>query len=168
MPVSPNRAVRPSDRVFHAIVAAGLAAMFAVTLIPCDRSTWWPTFSAHGPSESMCLLRRASGIPCPTCGMTRSFRCLGQGLWADGFAFHPLAPVLFVVFAVVMVRSAGVAARGQTWLDGTARVLVWSIPVLAAAVLVLWAARLAVFFSSGAGAAAWHASPLGRLVAAVF
>jgi len=169
MDVPPNRAVRPSDRVFHGLIAAALAAMFAVTLIPPDRAGWRPTFAAADEGgRPLCLLRYAGGIPCPTCGMTRSFRCIGQGMLGDALAFHPLGPALYAVFAVVMVRSAGVALRGRTWLDRTAWVLVWSIPVLAGATVLVWAVRLACFVESGAAAEAWRASLLGRFAALVF
>ena len=160
----PNRTVRRADRVFHAVVAAALAAMFAASLWPVDLKHLPPAFGVRDEGRSICLLRHVTGMPCPTCGVTRSFRAVGQGALAEALAFHPLGPVLYVVFVVVMVRSAGVAVRGRTWLDRTARVLVWSIPVLAVATLVTYAVRMALFVSSGAAAEAWQASPLGRLL----
>ena len=160
----PNRTVRRSDRVFHGIVAAGLAVMFAAGLRPMDLADLPPTFGAGAGGNSICLLWRTTGMPCPTCGVTRSFYAMGHGAPGAAVAFHPLGPVLYAVFAIVMVRSAGIALLGRTWLERTARVLVWSIPALAVAMLVTYAVRMTLFFADGTGAEACRASPLGRLI----
>jgi len=159
----PNRAVRRADRIFHGIVAVGLAAMFAASMRPMDLGALPPTFGVDA-GDSICLLRRMTHMPCPTCGVTRSFYAVGHGALRAAVAFHPLGPVLYVVLAVVMVRSAGVALVGRTWLDRTARVLVWSIPVFAVATLVTYAVRMTLFFADGTGSQAFQTSPLGRLI----
>ena len=163
--VRPNRTVRRCDRIFHGIVAAGLAAMFAWSMRPLDLAVLPPTFGASAAADSICVLWRTTHMPCPTCGITRSFYAMGHGAPGEAVAFHPLGPVLYAILGVVMVRSAGVALRGRTWLDRTARVLVWSIPALAVATLVTYAVRMAFFFAGGTGAEAFHTSPLGRLIA---
>jgi len=163
--VGPNRAVRRADRIFHGIVAAGLAAMFAGSMRPMDLAALPPTFGASAGGNSICVLWRTTHMPCPTCGITRSFYALGHGAPGAAVAFHPLGPVFYALLAVVMVRSAGVALRGRTWLDRTARVLVWSIPVLAVATLVTYAVQMTLFFAGGTGAEAFRTSPLGRLIA---
>jgi len=165
--VLPARTVPRSDRVFHGLVAVSLAGMFAASLWPADVSAMPETFSVPHDEDSICMLRRMTGMPCPTCGVTRSFRALGQGALAAAVRFHPLGPVYFAMLAVVMVRSAGIAVRGRRWLDGTARVLVWSLVLLAPATLAVYAVRMWLFFASGTGAAAWAASPMGRLLAAL-
>jgi hypothetical protein len=118
------------------------------------------------PEESgtICMLRRLTGMPCPTCGVTRSLRALGQGEAAAAVRFHPLGPLYAAMLLVAMVRSAGVALRGRTWLEGTARVLVWSLPFVMAATLLVYAVRMGLFFADGTGAAAWEASPAGRVL----
>jgi len=163
--VSPDRTVPRGDRVFHGLAAAALAGMFAASLWPADVAAMPETFGVGG-SESICMLRRMTGMPCPTCGVTRSFRALGQGALVAAVRFHPLGPVFFAMLAVVMVRSAGVALGGRRWLDGAARVMIWLLPLLVPATLAVYAVRMWLFFASGTGAAAWAASPLGRLVAA--
>jgi len=132
----PARTVRRGDRVFHGLVAAVLAAVFIGSLWPVDVSSMPATFSVPaGDERSLCMLRHLSGMPCPTCGVSRSL--------------------------------AGVALRGRTWLERTARVLVGCIPLLAAVTVVVYAVRMWLFFASGAGAEAWVASPLGRLLSAL-
>jgi len=51
------------------------------------------------PLPELCSWKATTGIPCPGCGLTRSFVSLAHGRIAAAFAFHPIGPVLF--FAVV-------------------------------------------------------------------
>ncbi len=165
--IPPDRSVRRGDRLFHGLAAAGLAAALAGTLWPVDVATLPETFSVPHDEHSICLLRRLTGMPCPTCGVTRSLRALGQGEVAAAVRFHPLGPLYAAMLLVVLVRSGGMALRGRTWLDGTARVLVWLLPFLVMATLGVYGVRMGRFFAGGTGSAAWAASPLGRLLAAL-
>jgi len=158
-----GRALSRSERVAQAVVAAVLAAVFVASLAGVDRVKFYPPLGAGDEGTSVCLLKRLTGMPCMTCGMTRSFCAIGRGEFPEALRLHPLGPVLYVLFAVVMIRAAWMAISGRAWLDRTARVFLWSIPVLIAVAIVIWAVRLAMFFASGAGA--WHASPMGRFFA---
>jgi hypothetical protein len=51
-----------------------------------------------------CPIRHLTGIPCPTCGMTRSFMAIAQGNWSQAFAHHLFGPVLFVGLAIAVVH----------------------------------------------------------------
>ncbi|MGH7144409.1 MAG: DUF2752 domain-containing protein [Planctomycetota bacterium] len=53
----------------------------------------------------LCGFHRATGIPCPTCGMTRSFCFLAHGEWAPAFGFNGLGPPLFVAMVAWMVLT---------------------------------------------------------------
>ncbi|MGI8925207.1 MAG: DUF2752 domain-containing protein, partial [Tepidiformaceae bacterium] len=90
----------------------------------------------------VCPFRMATALPCPACGMTRSFIATADGGLARALAFHPLGPVLFAA-AVLFVAMpllpralvtlparvmpahtalAGAGAIGVAWLIwGTAR-----------------------------------------------
>jgi hypothetical protein len=159
-----GRALGRGERVAHAVVAAVLAAVFVASFAGVDRVKLYPPLGAGDGGTSICLLKRLTGIPCMTCGMTRSFCAIGRGRLAEAARFHPLGPVVYAMLAAVMIRAAVMAAFGRMWLGRTVRVLIWSIPVLVAAAIVIWAVRLAVLFSSGAGAEAWRASPIGRFI----
>jgi hypothetical protein len=163
--VAPDRRVPRGDRIFHALVAAGLAAMFAISLEPFDSSSAAPTFSAAPAEDTSCVLRRLTGLPCLTCGITRSFRAIGQGDVAAALEFHPLGPLLWATFLALMVRSAGVAIRGRTWLDRMARWLAWSIPIQVALFICVWAVRVWGFYAGGEGVRAFVASLVGRWIA---
>lgn len=44
---------------------------------------------------SICAFSNLTGIPCPGCGLTRSFVCFAHGHFLDAFHWHPLGPLLF-------------------------------------------------------------------------
>ncbi len=51
-----------------------------------------------------CLPRYLTGIPCPSCGMTRAFFSLVQFKFAAAFHYHPLIYFLLPVGAFVVAR----------------------------------------------------------------
>ncbi|MDH6056395.1 DUF2752 domain-containing protein [Umezakia ovalisporum] len=52
----------------------------------------------------VCPIRHLTGIPCPTCGMTRSFMAIGRGDWSQAIAEHLFGPLLFASFVVAIVH----------------------------------------------------------------
>ncbi|MGC4046043.1 MAG: DUF2752 domain-containing protein [Armatimonas sp.] len=44
----------------------------------------------------ICAFKNLTGLPCPGCGLTRSFVCLGHGHIAEAFHYHILGPALFL------------------------------------------------------------------------
>ncbi len=46
------------------------------------------------PALSLCFTRRALGLPCPGCGLTRGLSQLLQGNLARAMTLHPLAPLV--------------------------------------------------------------------------
>lgn len=62
-----------------------------------------------GLPTPLCPLHALTGIPCPTCGMTRGIACLLQGRIIEGFLFNPLliagllGAAIYVLYAAVVV-----------------------------------------------------------------
>ena len=50
----------------------------------------------------LCIFRRVTGIPCPSCGMTRSFISLFSGDIASAFFMHPLFWLVPVIFGLLV------------------------------------------------------------------
>jgi hypothetical protein len=117
-----------------------------------------------GRGFTICALRNLTGIPCPTCGMTRSFCHIARGDLPAAARLQPLGLVVFPMFAVLLVRSTVMAVTGRVCLDRAARLMAWSIVPMALAALTIWGVRLAWMVSDGTAAALWHASILGRLM----
>ena len=43
-----------------------------------------------------CVIRSVTGLPCPSCGVTRALLEMVQGHWAEAFYWHPLWPLLIL------------------------------------------------------------------------
>ena len=57
-----------------------------------------------------CLFHQITGIPCPTCGFTRTFRLMSRLRLLDGFLMNPVAALLFAFMVVFVVYAAVVLA----------------------------------------------------------
>ena len=45
-------------------------------------------------------MQRWFGIPCPGCGLTRSFISLAHGHWSEAWRYNPAGPVWFLLVAM--------------------------------------------------------------------
>ncbi|MGK2317218.1 DUF2752 domain-containing protein [Gordonia rhizosphera] len=79
-----------------AVVVAGLAAVGVATAVS-------PAALSDGPV--LCPFRHVTGLPCPGCGLTRSWVALGHGDIASSFGFNAFGPV----FAAIAVVATGLA-----------------------------------------------------------
>jgi SNF family Na+-dependent transporter len=52
----------------------------------------------------VCPLRYWTGLPCPTCGMTRSFIAIAQADWHQAVAQNLFGPLLFASFLIAAVH----------------------------------------------------------------
>jgi hypothetical protein len=93
----------------------------------------------------ICLLRRATGLPCPGCGLTRSFCAIAKGQVDRSFHFHALGPVLFAMACVYWLRGiaavSGLAGPVDRFDGFVARYRIGVIVVVA--MLVAWIVKLA-------------------------
>jgi hypothetical protein len=111
-----------------------LGAVFALSFI----------LPASGTALSVCAFRNAFGIPCPGCGLTRSFAAFSHGWLAEAFEMHPLGPVMYMAFAFYMVKwsvEAVLQRRLLVQIENRARLpALWGF---LAAMLGIWVLRLA-------------------------
>jgi hypothetical protein len=112
---------------------AGLAGLAGIAFL----HLWVP---APGAENSICFFRRALGIPCPGCGLTRAFAHLAKGDWAAALAAHPLGPLLAAEIVLAWLVWGRAALRNlplprPAWLE---RVVLAHVAVLCA----LWLGRL--------------------------
>lgn len=82
----------------------GFAAVVAAACIPVDSVE-------HGPV--LCPIRRLTGIPCPGCGLTRSFVYTMHGQFGDAVAAHAFGPLLVALIVVACVLVPVRALRGR-------------------------------------------------------
>lgn len=119
--------LRPSDLARIAIAGA--------LIVP-------PAMVSAGPT--LCPFRLATGRPCPTCGMTRSWSSFAHLRLRDSLSFHPLGPLTFIGASWVAIGGG----RGRT------PAVLRSTPVVGAIVavwLAVWLRRLTGASRSGGG-----------------
>ena len=66
-----------------------------------------------GRQPTLCVVHRATGVPCPGCGLTRSFVATAHGDLGGALGFHAFGPLLFVVCGLSLLALAwwGVSGR---------------------------------------------------------
>ncbi len=98
----------------------------------------------NAPLPGTCTFLRLTGLPCPGCGLTRSFISMGHGRIHDAWSYNPagfffFAIVLFQipyrVFQIVRIRRGHVQHR-------FARIDTWTLIALAAVLVFQWAWHL--------------------------
>ena len=112
------------------VVGAYLAAVGACALL------------AGSVGPTLCMLRRVTGYPCPTCGSTRMVLAVLDLRITDAFLHNPLMFLLCIVgIALLTIRFA--TARRIVWITSAASRRVF-IAVMLLAFLANWAYLLTV------------------------
>jgi hypothetical protein len=94
---------------------------------------------------SVCPFHELTGLPCPGCGLTRSFVCLAHGHLAESLRYHPLGPLIFASVAATVLFATLERISPSVRIDIAPNVRRF-IPMLATAiVLTAWLARMAGF-----------------------
>lgn len=96
----------------------------------------------------LCPLRAVTGIPCPSCGLTRAFAHLGRGHWPEALKFHPFSPLLFILALALVVLLLLELATGKAFIANPLRSR-RGIYVLFALVVVFQVVRTVIFFAEG-------------------
>jgi heme A synthase len=88
-----------SDPRWHwtLLIAALVVVIVAALLVANSDGSLSPRSVPSLRFPVICPLRRFFGIPCPTCGMTRSVVHLVQGRPLDSFAAHRLGPLMLAI-----------------------------------------------------------------------
>jgi hypothetical protein len=86
----------PEPGVDHEMIwgAIGLVALAAARFVPSGLTDFY-----------RCPFHSITGIPCLTCGMTRSFRHVVHGRFLEAFDLNPLG-ALFCIFTILFVVYA--------------------------------------------------------------
>jgi hypothetical protein len=108
-----------------------------------------PAVSVSGPT--VCPFRRLTGLPCPGCGLTRSWVAFAHGDVGDAFGYNWFGPITFVMAAVFVVAVA------TTWWRPDAaepiRRLFWNRLVLIG--VGIWVTYAVIRAASVLGDAGW-------------
>lgn len=94
---------------------------------------------------TLCVLRNTTGIPCPGCGLTRSWVDLARGDLRASLGHHRLG-WLVMLYVTAQAARHGAWLAAPAWRERTERLGWWldrGLILLAAALLVAWAVTLA-------------------------
>jgi hypothetical protein len=84
-----HRPARPTLGLPEIYGFIGLGLLITARFVPLARLPFWG-----------CSMRKATGIPCLSCGMTRSFDWFMQGRLLDSLAINPLGFALALLSAI--------------------------------------------------------------------
>lgn len=131
---APPRPLSDGDRSSRAVVALGLAALLGVAAaLPAARPL---------PID-VCLFKRATGLPCVACGMTRSVCAIAKGDWRASLAYHPAGWIAAAGALGAAVWLGAEAAAGRALRPRLRRRLATGLLAAGGAVaLATWIARL--------------------------
>lgn len=110
-----------------ALVGLHMALAGAYALAASDKTEATPP---------LCLFRRLTGYPCPTCGATRMGLALLRGQWLEALRLNPLVFALVFGAASALLVRIGFARR-IVWIDSP-RSRTWVTAAFVAAILTNW------------------------------
>lgn len=111
-------AAAPTERRVH--LARGLSlgqraivpVLAAISLVGLIIARVWPVPSVDG-GEPTCILRLLTGLPCPGCGMTRSWVHLAHGDVLTAFEYNLFGPLAMATAAGLVIYTVVAFVRRQ-------------------------------------------------------
>jgi hypothetical protein len=137
-----------------------LGVLAGTLLVPLFAYDW---VTAPG-RPTLCPLRAVTGIPCPSCGITRALAHFERGHWAEAVYCHPFVPLVFpLVLALALMLVFELATHKAVIANPLKkRRDVWLVFAgLAAFQLV----RTVIFFLNGGWDVFWHENLIARFLA---
>jgi Protein of unknown function (DUF2752) len=108
-------------------IAAGLGVGALVTAFVVT-----PALSTSGPT--VCPMHLITGLPCPGCGLTRSWVATAHGRISDAFSYNIFGPISFAAMFVFVVAVGTLMIRKRP-AAGVTRALRHPVVI---AVVVVW------------------------------
>jgi hypothetical protein len=152
--------ITESRNSFYLPRLLALALLAGSLLLPFLAFDW--VTSPNSPV--LCPLRAVTGIPCPSCGLTRALAHLERGHLAEALKFHPFSPLLFVLALGLLILLLLEMATAKAILFNPLKNR-RSIYIFFAIVVVFQVGRTAIFFAHGGWNVVWHENIFARLLA---
>lgn len=123
----------PASRIpgtFDWIIACGAFAVLVTGLMFTPEAP---------PGLSVCVFHSMTGLPCPGCGLTRSFCAIAHLRWGDAWNFNPFGFIwygltLLLAARPVLIRRTDYAEYERRWMNSH-----WSYILPIALVTLMWA-----------------------------
>lgn len=114
----------------------------------------------------LCPLRAVTGIPCPSCGLTRALAQLERGHLAEAVRFHPFAPLVFLLALALVLMLVFELATGRTVIGNPLKNR-RDVYLVFGGLVVFQVVRTVIFFLGGGWTVFWHENIFARLLALV-
>lgn len=101
-PTKPHR--RQSENTIRIAAGIGLGAIITACAVT-------PAVSTSGPT--LCPFRLITGLPCPGCGLTRSWTAAAHGDIAEAFSYNFFGPISFIATIMFVVAVGVLLVRGR-------------------------------------------------------
>jgi hypothetical protein len=111
----------------------------------------------------LCPLRAVTGIPCPSCGLTRALAHLERGHLAQALKFHPFSPLILLLALALFILILQELVIHKSILFNPLKNR-RNIYFLFAVVVVFQVGRTMIFFAQGGWAVFWHENIFARLL----
>lgn len=118
-------------------------------------------------SPLVCPLRTLTGIPCPGCGLTRSFLAIAQGNFGEAVSYNILGPILFASCGAIALHLTVELYTQHRLRLPPLRQLIRNPKLQFLALLTFFSyytVRLFLLSHSGALSLDFYQSPLGHLL----
>jgi hypothetical protein len=111
----------------------------------------------------LCPLRAVTGIPCPSCGLTRALAHLERGHLDQALKYHPFSPlILILALALFILLLLELVLHKDIIFNPLKNRR--TIFILFAVVVVFQVARTVIFFADGGWSIFWHENIFARLL----
>lgn len=92
---------------------------------------------------SFCLFHSITGLPCPSCGMTRAFIAIGNGDLISAISFNPASILVYITTCVGLVLALLQVATGKKYIGRLwTKVKRKVFPIALAVMTVAWSYNL--------------------------
>ena len=96
---------------------------------------------------ALCLFNSATGLPCPSCGMTRAFISLGHGNIHSAILFNPASIFIYIAAWVGLILASLQTVYGKKYIE-----IIWSkckrilFPIIITIMTFTWIYKLVHHF----------------------
>ncbi|MFO0549172.1 MAG: DUF2752 domain-containing protein [Polyangiaceae bacterium] len=106
-PIAPKRSTEWLAMGSAALLAVWLSGALVVSFVVSPEDIESGRVRLTPP----CTFQASTGLPCPTCGLTRAFSALSHGHLNQAISYHRASPVLYVVYWLIAAASVALVFR---------------------------------------------------------
>ena len=114
---------------YDRLVACGALAVLVISLLYTPETP---------PGLSVCAFHSTTGLPCPGCGLTRSFCAISHLRWGDAWTLNPFGFIWYALTLLLAARPALLRRTGYAEWERRWMVSRWSCILPLALVISMW------------------------------